>query len=31
MWSVWKHPALRWIILVILLCATFAFVIASTE
>jgi len=29
MWSVWKHPALRWIIFIVLIFATFAFVLAS--
>lgn len=29
MWTVWKHPVLRWIIFAVSIFATLAFVLAS--
>ncbi|MET4632796.1 hypothetical protein ABIE08_000709 [Kaistia defluvii] len=30
MWTVWKHPLVKWGILVVLLFATGAFILATT-
>ncbi len=30
MWTVWKHPLVKWIVLLVLLGATGAFILATT-
>lgn len=30
MWTVWKHPLMKWAVLVVLLFATGAFIVATT-